>query len=67
MSQAVLTRIELWVLSFFSSLELVENLSLLLLCQFFTIDSGIFGLDRSESLGIFFLFSGSFLHARVLL
>ena len=59
MRQTVLPRVKVRVLLLFLRLELLKDLTLLLLSQFFAVDTGVFSLYGSESLSVLFLFHGS--------
>ena len=67
MRQTVLPRVKVRVLLLFLRLELLKDLTLLLLSQFFAVDTGVFSLHGSESLSVLFLFHGSSLRWTLLL
>ena len=59
--EAVAPRVKLRVLRLLLLLHLLDNLALLLLGEFFAVDTGVLAGDGGETFGVFFLLYGPFL------
>ena len=59
--------VELRVLSLFISLNLLENLTLLLLSEFLAVNTSVLGNDSGQSLSIFNFFNRTCLRRSLLL
>ena len=66
-SQTILPGVEVRVLRLFLSFQFLKNLSLLLLREFFSIDTSVLGLHCSESFSVLLFFLRSRLSRRLLL
>ena len=66
-SQTILPRVEVRVLRLFLSFQFLKNLSLLLLREFFSIDTSVLSLHCSESLSVLLFFPSSRLSRGLLL
>ena len=64
--QTVLSGVKVRVLCLFVSLDFIENLALLLLSQFFAVNSCVLARDFGQSLRIFRLFDRTLLGRRLL-
>ncbi len=51
-NQPMFARVKLWVLSLFVSFDLLKNLTLLLLSEFFSVNTSVLAHDSGQSLSI---------------
>ena len=59
--EAMPSWVKLWVLSLLFLFHLLDNLALLLLGEFFAVDTGVLSSDGGESFGVLFLLYGPLL------